>query len=69
MARDEDDFLGAAAPRSNPSVHVIGQVLDDLSVEELGERIFALQAEILRLDEARKAKQASLTAAAGLFKI
>ncbi|HLH13000.1 MAG TPA: DUF1192 domain-containing protein [Methylovirgula sp.] len=62
MARDEDD-----APRP-PAVHEIGQPLDTLSVEEIGERIAALKAEIERLEQARAAKEASRSSAAAFFK-
>jgi uncharacterized small protein (DUF1192 family) len=65
MAKDEDDVF---APRPAPASHVIGQVLDELSVEELGERIAALRAEIERLERARQAKETSRTSAAGFFK-
>ena len=44
------------------------RVLDDLSVQEIDERITTLRAEITRLEEARRAKQASLSAAAVFFK-
>jgi uncharacterized small protein (DUF1192 family) len=50
------------------SSHEIGQSLDDLSVREIDERITTLQAEITRLEEARRAKQASHSAAAAFFK-
>ena len=43
-------------------------VLDDLSVQEIDERITTLQAEITRLEEARRAKQTSLSAATAFFK-
>jgi uncharacterized small protein (DUF1192 family) len=42
---------------------------DDLSVQEIDERITTLQAEITRLEEARRAKLASLSAAAAFFKM
>lgn len=67
MASDTDDIFGAP-PRKAPSSHVIGQNLDDLSVRELDERIAALLAEVTRLEQARAAKQASLSAAAAFFK-
>jgi uncharacterized small protein (DUF1192 family) len=67
MADDNDDIFGAL-PRKAISLHEMGQRLDDLSVQELGERISALQAEIARLEEARRLKQASLNAAAAFFK-
>ena len=65
MSRDEDDPF---APRAAPAVHVIGQLLDELSVQELGERIAALRAEIERLERARQAKEASRATAAAFFK-
>jgi uncharacterized small protein (DUF1192 family) len=68
MATDDEDAFGAP-PRKAVSSHEIGQNLDDLSVQELDERIAALQAEIVRLEQARKAKQASLGAAAAIFKV
>jgi uncharacterized small protein (DUF1192 family) len=62
MAKDEDD-VARPAP-----VHVIGQVLDELSAHELIERIAALRAEIERLEKARQAKEASRTSASAFFK-
>jgi uncharacterized small protein (DUF1192 family) len=56
-----------ASPRKTAS-HEIGQSLDDLSAQEITERITILQAEISRLEEARRTKQASLNAAAEFFK-
>jgi uncharacterized small protein (DUF1192 family) len=67
MAGDNDEIFGAP-PRKAASFHEIGQNLDDLSVQEFDERIMTLKAEITRLEEARKAKQASLSAAATFFK-
>jgi uncharacterized small protein (DUF1192 family) len=64
MARDHDEIFGAP-PRKAASSHEIGQSFDDLSVHE---RITTLQAEITRLEEARSAKQTSLSAAAAFFK-
>jgi uncharacterized small protein (DUF1192 family) len=66
LAGDNDEIFGAP-PRKAASSHEIGQSLDDLSVQEIDERITALRAEITRL-EARRAKQASLSAAAAFFK-
>ncbi|MGA9215217.1 MAG: DUF1192 domain-containing protein [Methylocella sp.] len=54
-AGDNDEIFGAP-PRKAASSHEIGQSLDDLSVQEIDERITTLQAEITRLEEARKAK-------------
>jgi uncharacterized small protein (DUF1192 family) len=65
MSKDEDDVF---APRPTPTVHVIGQRLDDLSVGELGERIAALRAEIERLERARQAKEVSRAAASAFFR-
>ncbi|MBO0734073.1 MAG: DUF1192 domain-containing protein [Methylocapsa sp.] len=65
MAKEDDDSFGAP-PRKKAPLHEIGQSLDDLSAQEIAERIAMLQTEIARLEEARKAKQASL-GAAGLF--
>jgi uncharacterized small protein (DUF1192 family) len=65
MIKDEDDIF---APRPARQVHVIGQQLDELSVEELGLRIAALRAEIERLEQARQAKEASRATASAFFK-
>ncbi|MBM3608951.1 MAG: DUF1192 domain-containing protein [Alphaproteobacteria bacterium] len=65
MARDDDDPF--ARPKKK-AVHEIGEVLDAISVEELGERIALLREEITRLEEAMKAKQASKAAADVFFK-
>ncbi|HEX4768521.1 MAG TPA: DUF1192 domain-containing protein [Lichenihabitans sp.] len=64
MTRDEDD----RALRKPPVRHEIGEVLDTLSVEELGARIALLRGEITRLDNAIMAKQASRSAADAVFK-
>ncbi|WP_036259455.1 DUF1192 domain-containing protein [Methylocapsa aurea] len=68
MASDNEDIFGAP-PRKAAASHEIGQALDDLSVQELDERIAGLQAEIARLEEARKVKQGILSAAAAFFKV
>jgi uncharacterized small protein (DUF1192 family) len=68
MASDEEEIFGAL-PRKTASTHEIGQSLDELSVQELDERVAALQTEIRRLEEARRAKQASQSAAAAFFKL
>jgi len=65
MSRDDDDPF--APPKKAPE-HVVGQPLDDLSIEELGLRIVALKAEIARLESARAAKEAGLAGAATFFK-
>jgi len=68
MVGDNDEIFGAP-PRKPASSHEIGQSLDDLSVQELDERIAALKAEITRLEETQSVKQASLNAAAAFFKL
>jgi uncharacterized small protein (DUF1192 family) len=55
-----------APKRKTP--HEIGQDLSLLSVDELGERIALLKAEIERLEEARSRKEASRAAADAFFK-
>ncbi len=67
MNADDEGIFGAP-PRRGPS-HEIGQNLADLSIHQIEERIALLEAEIGRLQEARKAKQAALGAAASFFKI
>ena len=62
MAAEDDD-----RPRKKIS-HEIGQDLSLLSVEELGERIALLKAEITRLEEASTKKRASRDAADNFFK-
>ncbi len=64
----DDDEKGAGAPSKRSLTHEIGQVLDTLSVFEISERIELLKSEIVRLEEARRAKQASQAAATALFK-
>ena len=61
MAMDDE------LPKKKP-VHEIGQDLSLLSVEELAERIAALEAEIARLEASMAAKQASRTSADQFFK-
>jgi uncharacterized small protein (DUF1192 family) len=63
-----DDGIFGAPPRRILS-HEIGQSLDDLSIHQIEERIALLEAEIVRLKDARTVKQASLGAAAAFFKI
>ena len=59
-------IFGAPPPKTASS-HEIGESVDNLSVQELDERILALQAEIIRLEETRKTKQASLSVATAYF--
>ncbi len=63
---DEDNVFGA--PRPKPSVHLIGQNVDELSAPELAERIEALRREIERLQEAISAREATKQAASAFFK-
>lgn len=51
------------------AAHEIGQDLSTLSVDELGERIALLRAEIDRIEAARTAKTSTRTAAEGLFNL
>jgi uncharacterized small protein (DUF1192 family) len=55
------------APRRK-TVHIIGQGLDDLSLEEFDARIALLKAEIERLTDARRIKAAALEAAGAFFR-
>lgn len=50
-----------------PATYAIGQNLEDMSVEEITATIELLQAEIARLEEARKAKSDHMSAAEALF--
>jgi uncharacterized small protein (DUF1192 family) len=59
----DDDTL----PKKKP-VHEIGQDLSLLSVKELGDRIALLREEIARLEANMKSKDASRSAAEGVFK-
>ena len=62
MAHNDDE------PRKKTTSHEIGQDLSALSLHELAERIAVLQAEIVRLEAARSAKSASMSAASAFFK-
>jgi uncharacterized small protein (DUF1192 family) len=66
MAIDEESVF--AAPRPKPAAHLIGQALDELSAPELGERIETLKAEIVRLEAAIRAREATRLAAGAFFK-
>ncbi len=66
MARHEED--NPFAPIRKPPEHVLGQPLDDLSIEELKLRIEALKTEIARLEDAQRAKAAGQASAAAFFK-
>jgi len=58
----EDDKPKKMAP------HEVGMPLDTMSVDELGERIALLEAEITRLKEAIAARQKTKSAAESIFK-
>ncbi|MCC2097204.1 MAG: DUF1192 domain-containing protein [Hyphomicrobiales bacterium] len=61
---DDDPF---AAPKKQ-AAHEIGEPLDSISVEELGERIELLRQEIARLEAALTSKQATKSAAESFFR-
>ncbi len=63
---DEENPFGA--PRKGPAPHEIGQPIDLLSGRELAERIESLKQEILRLEAAIKAREATRQAASAFFK-
>jgi uncharacterized small protein (DUF1192 family) len=65
----EDDEKGGGSLSKRSVSHEIGQMLDSLSVAEIGERIDLLNAEIVRLEQARRLKQDAQAAAAAFFKI
>jgi uncharacterized small protein (DUF1192 family) len=49
--------------------HQVGEALDALSVEEIDERVRQLHNEVQRLEEDKRAKLASKTAASAVFKM
>ena len=59
----------ADEPRKIVSGHQIGQDLSLLSIDELDERVEALEHEISRLKEAKAGKESSLAAASAFFKL
>jgi len=56
-------------PKPKPPAHELGQPLDQLSIKEIETRIELLQAEILRLQEAKAGKGSARSVAESLFKI
>jgi len=66
-AFDDESFLGEK--RKPLLAHEIGQDLDALSAPEISERIGLLRAEIMRLERAIDARQATRAAADSAFKI
>ncbi len=63
----EDTMFGDDETPKKKLVFEIGQVLDELSVEELEETMALLESEIRRLKTARDGKSAHLSAAEALF--
>ena len=55
-------------PRKPPAAHMLGQDISLISVEELGERIAMLKAEVERLEAERTKRGATKSAAEALFK-
>lgn len=66
MMREDDEIFGAAKPKT--ASHVMGELLDALSVDELDARIALLTQEIERLRAARDRKSASRAAADAFFR-
>lgn len=64
----DDEEGPVLARRASAKTHAIGQVIDDLSVEELALRIEVLHAEIERLEQARKSKEETRAGAEALFR-
>lgn len=60
-------FEEEASPRKK-TVHEVGQDLSSLSIAEIDERMALLQAEIIRLDEAKARKLRTQAAADALFR-
>ncbi len=65
-ASDEESQFGAPRPKS--AAYFIGQNVDDLSAPELTERIATLRQEIVRLEAAIRAREATKQAASSFFK-
>lgn len=55
-------------PKKKARAHEIGQDLSQLSVGELGERIAQLRAEIGRIEDELRSKDATRTAAEAFFR-
>jgi len=60
-------FEEEASPHKK-TVHEVGQDLSSLSIAEIDERMALLEAEIIRLDEAKTRKLRTQAAADALFK-
>jgi uncharacterized small protein (DUF1192 family) len=65
MAREEDEALKPVRKLG----HQVGEPLDALSVAEIDERVRALHNEIQRLEEDKRQKLASKSAASAVFKM
>ena len=65
MAREDDEPLKPIRKLG----HQVGEPLDALSVEEIDERVRALHNEIQRLEEDKRQKLASKSAASAVFKM
>lgn len=68
MGRLDEDNVFGLGPTRMPAIHEIGEPLEGLSIDELGDRISALQAEIGRIEEMRTAKESTRRAADAFFK-
>jgi uncharacterized small protein (DUF1192 family) len=66
-ALDEESVFGRK--REPPTVHEIGQNIDDLSAPELAERIHILREEIKRLERGIEARHATRATANATFKV
>ena len=65
MAREDDDTI---KPVRKPG-HQVGEPLDALSIAEIDERVRELHNEIQRLEEDKRQKLASKSAASAAFKM
>jgi uncharacterized small protein (DUF1192 family) len=65
MAREDDESPKAVRKLG----HQMGEPLDALSVAEIDERVRALHTEIQRLEEDKRQKLVSKSAASAVFKI
>ena len=69
MAMIEEENAFGSLPRRPPAAaHEIGQAIETLSIAEIDERLLILRAEIERLEQARKSKEATKRAADSFFK-
>ena len=65
MAREDDEQLKPVRKLG----HQVGEPLDALSIEEIDERVRSLHNEIQRLEEDKRQKLASKSAASAVFKM